>query len=153
MKVCAGVEGGNQVLVGRQVGQEPQLDLGVVAGKKHTPRRDREGRAHPVTQLGAGGDVLQVGIRAREAPRRGDGLVECGVNAAVLPDVGRKRIQVGALDLGPLAIVEHRLHPCILGCQVIEGLGVRGVEACLSLLEAKGGKPPHVKEDMRELLR
>jgi len=153
MEVGPAVEGRHEVLVRRQVRKKPELDLRVVAGEEHRPFGDGEGRAHTMPQLGARGDVLQVGVRAREAARRRHGLVERGVDATVTQDVGRQCVEVGGLDLGALAVLEDVGHHVMAGGQVREHLCVRRVEARTRLLETKGGQTEHVKEYVTELLR
>ena len=61
VEVLALVEGAHQVFVAREVRQQPELDLRVVDRHEHRPLLDREGALDRMAQLGAGGDVLQVG--------------------------------------------------------------------------------------------
>ena len=65
MEVLALVEGTHQMLVAREVRQQPQLDLRVVDGHKDRALLHRERLFDRMAQLGASGDVLQVGIGAR----------------------------------------------------------------------------------------
>ena len=141
------------MLVSGEVREQPELDLRVVAGEKQASLRHRERLPHAVAELRAGGDVLQVGVRAREATGGRHRLVERGVDAAVARHERGERVEVGALDLGSLAVVQDLGHDSVLVRQVAEDLRVGGVEAALGALEAEGGKPEHVEEHVGELLR
>ena len=153
VEVGALVEGGNQVLVSRKVREQAQLDLGVVAGQKDAAFGHGEGGPHAMAQLGAGRDVLEVGLGARQAPRCGDGLVERGVDAVVAADKRRKRIEVGALDLCALAVLQHLLDHLIVARKVAKNLGIGRVEALLGLLEPLRRQAHHVEQHVRKLLR
>ena len=152
MEVCALAECRDQVLVTGEVGEQAQLDLGVVAGQEHGALGHGEGLAHAMAQLRACGDVLQVGVGAREAPRGGHRLVEGGVDAPVAGHERRQRVEVGGLDLGALAVLEHLGHDRVVGGEVAEDLGIGGVEAALGALEPVGGEPQHVEEHVAQLL-
>ena len=99
--------------------------------------------------LGAHGDVLQVGAAARQAAGCSHRLVERGVQAAVLTQHAWQRVEVGALELGELAVLddllgdgvdggEHREHGCI---GRVAGLGLLAVRQTHAL-----------EEHLRELL-
>ena len=83
------------MLVAGEVREQAQLDLRVVAREEDAARGHRERRAHAPAQLASDGDVLQVGVGAREASRRGHSLVEACVDAPVIGDEGRQGVQVG----------------------------------------------------------
>jgi hypothetical protein len=85
------------------VGQNPQLNLVVVAGDQDHPLLRHEAGANRPALLGADRDVLEVRIGRREASGGGRDLVEGRVDAAVLGDQGRQRVQIGVLELGELA--------------------------------------------------
>jgi len=80
--VLAVPEGGDQGCILREVGQDPQLDLGIVGGDEPPPRRGDEGLADSLSFHGADGDVLQVGIAAGEPARGRYRLVEGGVESS-----------------------------------------------------------------------
>jgi len=77
--VLAGPEGRNEGRILREVGQDPQLDLGIVGGDEPAAWRGDECLTDPLSLHGADGDVLQVGIAAGEPPRGRHRLVERGV--------------------------------------------------------------------------
>ncbi len=94
----------------RQVREHPQLDLRVVGGEDDVPRRRDEGGADGPAELRADGDVLQVRVVRRQPAGGGDGLVEARVDAAGLGvHVARQRVDVRALELVELAVLQDRL--------------------------------------------
>ena len=96
-------------LVARQVREDAQFDLAVVRGQQRPALAARdECGAHLAAFLGADRDVLQVGIVARQAARRGDCLVERRVHAALAVAQRRQRVDVGALQLRELAPLEQQ---------------------------------------------
>ena len=104
--VLAGAVGVEQQRVLREVRHQAQLDLRVVGGHEDVAGRGDEGGADLAADRGADGDVLQVGVGGGEASGGGADLVEGGVDAAFgVGEVG-KRVEVGALELGELAVLE-----------------------------------------------
>ncbi len=69
-------EGLDERGVARQMGEDAELDLGVVGGDEDMAGVGDEGLADVAADLGADGDVLEVGVAGAEAPGGGDGLVE-----------------------------------------------------------------------------
>ena len=64
VEVGAGVERRHEVLVARKMREQTQLDLGVVGREEQRAFLKRhEARADAASEIGAHGDVLQVGIR------------------------------------------------------------------------------------------
>ncbi len=107
-------EGVPEVLVARHVGQDPQLDLAVVGGDEGQVVGARhEGAPDPPAERRPDRDVLEVRVGRGQAPGRGDGLVERGVETAVGGDQGRQRIHVRRAQLrvdAPLEeLVDHRM--------------------------------------------
>ena len=74
MDVFTLAEGLEQGLVAREMRQDAQLDLTVVGRQHHSPHRGDEHLANAGTDRRANGDVLQVGIRGRQATGGGDSL-------------------------------------------------------------------------------
>ena len=74
-------------LVAGDVGEDAQLDLAVIGIHQHTAGLCDEVGPQLAAQLGADGDVLQVGVVGGETPGAGFGLVEawcgCGHPAAM----------------------------------------------------------------------
>ena len=150
MEVCPAAERVDQVLVGRQVREQAQFDLGVVGRQEALAFRQRhEAGADLAAELGAHGDVLEVRIRRGQAAGGGDRLVERGVHAPVARAQARQRVDVGRLDLGELAVAQDERRHLVLGGQLLEHTRVGGVAALVLLarLEAE-----HLEQDVRELL-
>ena len=73
------------------------------------------------------------------------------MHAAVAAHERGQGVEVGALDLGALAVVQHVGHDLVLRGEVGQHLRVGRVVAALRALEAVGGQAQHVKEDVAEL--
>ena len=112
-------------LVGEE-GHEAQLDLRVVGDHQAHAFGGDEAVADLAAELGADGDVLQVRVGARQAPRRGDGLVERGVQPpAARVDARRQRLEVGVDELGELAPLLDERHDGVLVAQRLAARGRR----------------------------
>ena len=98
--VLARFEGLDQGLVAGEVGEHAQLDLGVVGRDQHKALRGDEGLADPPALGRADGDVLEVGVAAREPPRGRDRLVVGGVDPPRLRvHDGGQGVDVGRFEL------------------------------------------------------
>ena len=86
MDVLAGGERLAELRLAGHVRQDPQLDLRVVGGEEPEAGLGDEGASDLPPQLGADRNG-QVRVRGRQAPRGGDGLVEVGVQPAVLGEI------------------------------------------------------------------
>ena len=104
--VFAGAVGVEEERVLREVRHEAELDLRVVGGHEQVAGRGDEGGADFAADGGADGDVLQVGVRGREAAGGGADLVEGGVDAAVGVGEQWERVEVGAFELLELAVLD-----------------------------------------------
>jgi hypothetical protein len=145
-------EGPGQDRVARQVGQDPHLDLRVVGGDQQLARPGHEAAADGASQLGPDRDVLQVGVLRRDAPGRGRDLVERGVQAAGAGvDQRRQRVEVGALELDQLAVVEDQADGRVGVDEALEHLGVDRLPG-LGLLHPVRGQAELVEQDVAELL-
>ena len=103
-----------EVLVARDVGEDPQLDLAVVGGDQGEVRgAGHERPPDPPAERRPDRDVLEVRVGRREAPGRRDGLVERRVEAAVGGHQDRQRVDVRRAQLRvdpPLEqLVDHRM--------------------------------------------
>src|SRR2546422_2248924 len=63
------------------MGQEAQLDLGIVGREEHGAGRSDEGAADGLAARGTHGDVLQVRVGGGEPSRGGPGLIETRMDA------------------------------------------------------------------------
>ena len=142
-------EGGDHVRIPGDVGQKPQLDLGVVRVHQHVPRPGDEHLAQLGPQLGAHGDVLQIGFGRREPPRGRYRILEGGVDAPVGGDDLGQTLHIGGGEFGVLPVLQHVLHDGRLPAQLLQHLGVGGV-ARLGLFHR--GQAHFVEEDVPELL-
>ena len=121
------------------MGEDPQLDLRVVGRQEPPARPARDERlADLAAVLGADRDVLQVGVaRAQPAGRR-DALVERGVDPAVLGmhKLGQ-RVQVGALELRELAMLQQQGGKRVLERQLLQDVLGRALLAAGRLLQRR----------------
>src|SRR4051812_47057970 len=103
------------------MGQEPKLDLRVIGDQQFPTGARHKGGANLAAECGADRNILQVGIRRRQTAGGGSGLVEAGVQAAVgRVDQLRERVDIGALELGELAVVEHFADDRVVGGKLLE---------------------------------
>ena len=107
-------EGVAEVLVARDVGEDPELDLRVVGGDQgHVGAAGHERPPDPPAERRPDRDVLEVRVGRRQPAGRGDGLVEGRVEPPVRGDEGRQRLDVGRAELGvgpPLEqALDHRV--------------------------------------------
>ena len=156
--VFAALEGLDQAGVAGEVREHAQLDLRVVGADKAdvvtaaeaVPGAGHEGGAHLRAELGAHGDVLQVGALGREPPGGGDGLVVVGVDALGGPaDQRRERFDVGRAQLGQFAPLEDVIDNRVALGEPLELLRV-GREALRGL--ARLGQSEFLEEHDAELL-
>ena len=131
--------------------QQTQLDLRVVHRQKDASLACRKRRLDGTTQLRARRDVLQVRVARGQTPRCRDGLVVRGVHATVTTAQRAQRIQIGGLDFGLFTPIQDQTHDFVVAGKVAQHLGVGRIVAALSLLEALGRKPHHIKEHVRQL--
>ena len=151
MDVLARLEGLHEGLVSRVVGQDAQLDLGVVGREQRRALLGHERLADPHSCLGADRDVLHVGIGGGEPARGRAELVEGGVDAARrLVDEGRQRVHVGVLELGQPPIGQDPGGQLVVRGQLLEDAFVRGV-AGLGLADHR--QLELLEEDHLQLLR
>ena len=85
------------------------------------PGLDGEGGADFASNFGADRDVLQVRIRGREAPGRGAGLIEGGVQASGRrAQERRQRVDVGRFQFRELAVFQHQPRRLMFGGQAFQ---------------------------------
>ena len=120
------------------MGEQAQLDLGVVGAQQHMALLGDEGLADAPALLGPDRDVLQVGVGRRQPPGRGRRHGEGGVDPArVRVDLLDQGVGIGALQLGQLAPFQHLDRQFVaLGGQGVEHVRAGRVGAGLALLAA-----------------
>ena len=97
------------------------------------------------------GNVLQVGVAAREPPGGGHGLVEIGVDAARLRlHQGRQGIHVGALELAEGAVLQHQRHHGMGIFELVEHGGI-GAPPGLGLAGLPAIEPEGVEQQFAQL--
>ena len=144
--VVAALERLHEPLVPGVVGQDAQLDLGVVGGEQHAALRGNEHLADPHPLLAADRDVLDVRIGRREAPRGGAELVERRMDPTrPLVHQGRQRDDVGGEQLREPAVGEDALRKLVLRGELFQHALVRRV-AGLGLLDR--GQLELLEEDL-----
>ena len=126
MQILAGEEAVAQHRVARDVRQDAQLDLAVVRAQEPPARPRNERLADFRAERRADGDVLQIGIDRRQTPGRGHRLIEGRVQAPVLAERRRQRIEVRRLELHQLAVLEHFRGQRVLLRQLFEHFLIGG---------------------------
>ena len=143
-------EGGLQVGVARNVGQDPELDLAVVgAHEDHLGRAGNEGPPDAPAERRPDRDVLEVRVRRREAARRGHGLVERRMEPPVGGQEPGQRLDVGGAQLGVEPPVEELANHRMGRPQLLEDGRVGGVAGLRPLPR---GQVQLVEEDLLQLL-
>ena len=103
-------EGFAHRFVAGKMGEQTQFDLRVIRIDEYAACRGDERAADFAPHRRAHGDILQIRLAGRNAPRRGDGLIEPCVNAAVAARQPEQAVDIGALELGNLTIEQNFIH-------------------------------------------
>ena len=98
-------EGVHQGALAAEVGQHAELDLRVVRREEDEAVLRHKTGPDPAALFSADGDVLEVGLVAAQPPGGRDRLVEARVDAPLRVDAVLQRVDVGALELGQLAVL------------------------------------------------
>ena len=134
----------------RDMGEDAQLDLGIVERDERLALIGHERLTDAAAFLGADRDVLQVRVRRGQAPGVGARDRIGGVHAARLRvDVLLKRVGVGGLQLRQLAPIKHAAGQIMLRREVLKNIGPGRVLARLPFLAAR--QAHFVKEDVTQL--
>ncbi len=91
----------------------------------------------------------RLGSAELEAAGGGDGVLEAGVDAPVVPDHLGEPVHIGGLELGQLPVLQDAVDDGVLPPELVQHLGVGGI-ARLSLLHR--GQAQLVEEDAAQLL-
>ena len=103
-----------KLVVLRQVRHDAHLDLAVVGGhQRFVPGPEDEGVADAATGVGTNRDVLQVRLGRGQPAGRGDGLIERGVDAAVVGNRFQQTVD-GDLEPGRVAVLEQMFQEGVL---------------------------------------
>ena len=149
MDVLARPEGGDHLFILGHVGQQAQLDLGIVRVHQHPAGAGDEHGSHLGAQRGADGDVLQVRLGGRQPPGGGDRVLEAGVDAPVRGNDLFQPLHIGGVELGQLAVFQDLVDDGVLVPQLFQHLGAGGV-AGLGLFHRRQAQV--LKEDLAQLL-
>ena len=131
------------------MGQHPQLDLGIVGVHQHLAVTRPEELAQVAADFGADRDILHIGLNGADAAGPGLGLLETGVNPAVLPHHLQKAVHIGGFQFGQLAVFQNIFNDGVFAPQGLQHVGIGGI-AAFGLFA--GGQPQLVKEDSPQLL-
>ena len=148
MDILAVQKGLLHVLVPGDVCQDAQLDLAVIRVYQHTARLCNKVGAQLAAQLGADGDILQVGIIGGEPSGAGFGLVKGGVDAPVLANDLEQTLHIGGVQLLVGAVLQNVLHQRVLA-QTFQRFGI-GRPAALGLFAV--GQTHGVEQHLAQLL-
>ena len=111
MDVLAGSESLQQAFIARDVRHDAQLDLRIVRGNNAGTGRRNKRLADAPALCRANGNVLQVGIGARQPPGHRRRLAVTGMHATgVAIDHERQFVGVGQFELGQPAIFEDQFR-------------------------------------------
>ena len=111
-------------LIARNVGQKPQLDLGIVRVHQHAALRRHEHAAKLAAQLRARGDILQIRLPRGKPPRIGDRHHKAGVDAPVRCNDLQQPVAVGGLELGILPVFQHVRDDRVLPAKLLQHVRV-----------------------------
>ena len=131
------------------MGQQPQLDLGVVRIHQHLPRRGHKHLPQLRPQLRADGDILKVRLCGAEPSGGSDGVLEGGVDPSVRSDHLAQPVSIGGFQLGELAVLQDLLNDGVLSPQLLKHLRI-GRPSRLCLFHRR--QTQALKEDLPQLL-
>ena len=97
-----------QGFVCTDVGHDAQFNLAVIGTCDHAARRGDKGLANPPTLHRADGNILQIRVVARQAPRHRNGLRVMGVDP---PRAGQRQLRqfvgVSAFEFGQATVFQN----------------------------------------------
>ena len=107
--------------------QDAQFNLGIIRVHEHTAFLWNKYLAYFPAKGHAHRDILKVWLRAADASRGRDGLVEFAVNPSVLTDIGRQTFRISGIQLCQLAVVQDFLDHRIIRRQLFQYIRCRGI--------------------------
>ena len=143
------LEGVLHGLVAGDVRQNAQLDLAVIGVHQRAAAVRHKVTPQPAAQLGADGDVLQIGLGGADAPGAGLGLDKRRMDAPIRPDGLQKPLHIGGVQLLVGAVFQNVVHHRAVRAQALQCLGVGGI-AALGLFA--GRQTQLVKQRLAQLL-
>ena len=150
MEVGTRIECRDQVLVLGKMRKQAQLDLRIVRGHEYMVALEgHEAFPDAAPEIGAHGNVLQVGIGRRKAPGRRHRLIESGMEPTVSAAQLRQGVDIGSLDLGQLAVFQDEPGQHMLLRKLGQHLGIGRIAAARLL---QGLEADHLEEHMPHLL-
>ena len=153
VNVLAGAKCFDQHGVLGEMREDAQLDLRIVGGEQRPAGIGDERGANLAAELGAHGNILQVGIGGTEAARGRAGLAEARVQAAGCRlNQFRQRVHVGGFELGDFAVFENFARQFVQEREFVEHVGGGGARFGAAA-PAGGGEIHLVEKNFGELLR
>ena len=150
--VVAAAVGLLQHLFAREVGEDAQLDLGVISAEQGPALLRQEGLADPTAVFGAHRNVLQVGVAAAQPPRCRHRLVEIGVDSPGFRlHQLRQGVDVRALELAEHPVLQHQRHHRVVVAEFLQHGGV-GAEAGFGAPGFLAIQAEGVEQELSELL-
>ena len=148
MNVGAGLEGVLHGFIAGDVRQNPQFDLRIVGIHQIAAVGSNEETAQTAAQLGADGNILQIGLGGADASGAGLGLNKGGVNAAIRTDGFEQSLHVGGVELLIRAILENVVNDRAIWTQTFQGFRIGGI-AALGLFSRR--EPQFLEEGFPQL--
>ena len=149
MDILGGAVGLDQPLVPGHMGQNPQLDLGIVRVNEHAALRRHKYLADLPPQLHAHRDILQVRFCATDSTGGRDGLVKFPVNPSIGANVSGQPLRIGGVQLGQLAVIQNLSHHRVVVRQLFQHVRSSGI-AGLGLFASRKLHLP--EQDLSQLL-
>ena len=138
-------------LFARKVGEDAQLDLGIVSTEQGPAVLRQEGLADSPAVLGAYRDVLQVGVAAAQPTCRRHRLVEIGVDPSCFRfhQLGQG-IDVGAFEFAQHPVLQHERDYGMVIAEFLQHGGV-GAESCFGAAGFLAIQPQGVEQQFPQL--
>ncbi len=123
--------GAHQQRIAAEVRQQAQLDLRVVGREQLRAGRGGECGTNFAAELGANGNVLEIGIDGGEPAGGGGGCLEGGVDARIGVGKQRQSVDVIRFELGQVAVFEDQSGDFVLLGELFEHVLRGGDGFCL----------------------
>ena len=127
MDILLVLKGLDHILVMGDMGQHPQLDLGVIRVHQHPALLGQEKFPQLPAQLGADRDILQIGLGGADAAGSRLRLVKIRMNPSIRADDLEHPLAVGGFQLGQCAVMEHQLYRRMVVAKLFQDFRVGGI--------------------------